>query len=200
MTRHSTTPFLPYRTPVLHCRTPLLPYYSSPTTPPEPLLPNHPYATTAAILCRGEHTASPLHHLDLDRPVPPPALPCPTSSTVSGPIRRSSRKKSKKSAEDITDKYQPIMDQMKQGQLLKEVLPSSGLKYNSGHWRRFRTTAEVLIVAPHTPRNCFYLEPGLISPSMQQQWPNDLISNQHSRRLDLPISLFSNCVCVSFYQ
>ena len=82
------------------------------------------------------------------------------------------------------------MDQMKQGQLLKEVLPSSGLKYNSGHWRRFRTTA----------RNCFYLEPGLISPSMQQQWPNDLISSQHSRRLDLPISLFSNCVSVSFSQ
>ena len=47
------------------------------------------------------------------------------------------------------------MDQMKQGQLLKEVLPSSGLKYNSGHWRRFRTTAEVLIVAPHTPEELF---------------------------------------------
>ena len=44
---------------------------------------------------------------------------------------------------------------MKQGQLLKEVLPSSGLKYNSGNWRRFRTTAEVLIVAPPTPEELF---------------------------------------------
>ena len=41
------------------------------------------------------------------------------------------------------------------GQSLKDALPSSGMVYNSGQWRKFRVTAEVLIVAPHTMEELF---------------------------------------------
>ena len=171
-----TTPVLPDTTPVLPDLPPALPDLPPalplPPYPVEDYIPPPPlhhldldYPTPPPPLpCPNSST-------DLDYPVPPPPLSCPTSSTadldypvptplscptsstVSGPTRK--RNRSKKSAEDITDRYQHIVDQLKQGQLLKDVLPSFGLKPNTGHWRRFRTTAEILIVAPNTIEDLF---------------------------------------------
>ena len=48
------------------------------------------------------------------------------------------------------------MTKMRQGTSLKEALPSSGMVYNSGSWRKFKVTAEVLIVAPHAMEELFF--------------------------------------------